>query len=145
MSCFCCGPGLQQVLPARGNTTALRQVPIFLKPFLVISRAVHSVTPPLQEMGLAWVGGGQRRLGKVLDTFGISALMFLPGGCSCWPMQGQHSQLSLSNSMWDTATFGKKLHRKQIPPGTLLIPACPVKGERIFRIQFIHCQLCFFT
>lgn len=29
----------------------------------------------------------------------------------------------------------EKLQDKQIPSGTSLIPACPVKGERIFRIQ----------
>lgn len=29
----------------------------------------------------------------------------------------------------------EKLQGKQIPSGTSLIPACPVKGERIFRIQ----------
>lgn len=72
MSCFCCAPGLHQVLPARGNTPALRQVPIFLEHFLVIFRAaLFSVTPPLQVMGLAWVGGGQRRLGKVLEPGSI--------------------------------------------------------------------------
>lgn len=83
-----------------------------------------------QVMGLALVGRGKKGGWKrwwSQDMFGIfevPAFLFHVG----------------HNHLWGK----KKLHHKQIPAGTSLIPACPVKGERIFRTHFIHCELCLF-
>lgn len=80
------------------------------------------MTPPAQVTGL----------GKVVE----------PG--LAWDF---HARTALTAqpfcSMWDTATFGKKLPGKQIPSGTSLIPACPVKGERVLRIQLFTASYVF--
>lgn len=68
MSCFCCAPGLHQVLPARGNTPALRQVSVSLKNFLFLFRAGHScsaqcgTSTPGDAAGLG--GRGTKEAGK---------------------------------------------------------------------------------
>lgn len=98
------------------------------------------MTPPLQA-GLG--GRGTKEAGK--GGGARTCLRFLLRGSSLVAAaaadpckDNTHSSAFLfhvgHSHLWE-----KELHRKQIPSVTLLIPAYPVKDERIFRSQFIHC------